>query len=62
MQFSEKAKLVVSNTAGSGFLVGNILLLKLLRTFSLSLTGNPALFKKTFFQLVFYLKAYPLIY
>ena len=52
--------LSVSNTVGSGagsgarifsgFFVGNILLLKLLRIFSLALRNNPAFFRKDLFS------------
>ena len=35
------------------FIIGNNLLLKLLRTFSLALNNNPNLFKKDFFSSVF---------
>ena len=66
----------VSNTVGSGassgaipcvgilfgFFVGNLLLSKLFRIFSLELRNNSASLKKTFSQLVFYLSPYPLIH
>ena len=44
------------------FFIGNNLLLKLLRTFSLVLNNNPKLFKKDFFSSVLYLYQNSLIY
>ena len=43
------------------FCIGNNLLLKLLRTFSLALIDNVKLFKNNFFQVFLYLFQYSLI-
>ena len=46
----------------SGFFIGNILFLELLRTFSLRLRNNLALFSKELLPMVFYFCLYQLIH